>query len=350
MTLLGPIPTEDEAKQIIEESSAAVDAAVAARAAGKTEQEVAEAASDAVEKVRTLKFDFKPSKFGNLNTSSSSVYKYPKGGGQIAADTDYVTFEFFKYKPPFKGTGGRNKKDEYSASIESLTSAENILGGKPDGVKNIIMYMPEDIQSEYGANWSGAGFGFLAGRLMKGAGGNFDIGQAFKDLGDAGRKGAVDFIVNNANKALGSGVTTNQALGGITGTVVNPNVEMMYESPEMRTFSLTYKMFASTPGESNEIRAICNTFKKNMLPSFGDGGFIGVPNIVRVTFMTGNSPNPYVSQFKPCAITNVSINYTPDGSWASYKGGAPVATNITINFKEMKMLFAEDITVGAATF
>lgn len=348
--LLGPIPTQEEASQTIKESFAARDAALAARAAGKTEQEVAEAASEAVAEVKTIKFDFKPSKFGNLNTSSTSVYKYPNSGAQITPDTDYVTFEFFKYKPPFKNTGGKNKKDEYSASIESLTSAENILGDKPDGVKNIIMYMPEDIQSEYGANWSGAGFGFLAGRLMKGAGGNFDIGQVFKDLGDAGRKGAVDFIVNNANNALGSGVTTNQALGGIGGTIVNPNVEMMYESPEMRTFSLTYKMFASTPGESEEIRAICNTFKKNMLPAFGGGAFIGVPNIVRVTFMTGTSPNPFVSQFKPCAISNVSINYTPDGSWASYPGGAPVATNITINFKELKMLFAEDINVGRATF
>ena len=125
---------------------------------------------------------------------------------------------------------------------------------------------------------------------------------------------------------------------------------MMYESPEMRTFSLTYKIFSSTPGESEEIRGICNTFKKNMLPSFGGGGFIGVPNVVRVTFMTGSEPNPFVSQFKPCAITNVSVNYTPDGSWASYMGGAPVATNITINFKELKMLFAEDINIGDATY
>lgn len=287
--------------------------------------------------------------FGGINTAKSgqgSTYRYPNSGAQITPDTDYVTFEFFKYKPPFQDTGGGDKKAQYDASLNF--GKEQILGEKFG--KNIIMYMPEDIQSEYGANWSGAGFGFLAGRLMKVAGGNFDVGQVFKDLGDEARKKTADFIVNNANKALGSGVTIQQALGGIGGTIVNPNVEMMYESPEMRTFSLTYKMFASTPGESEEIRAICNTFKKNMLPSFGRGGFINVPNVVRVTFMTGSEPNPFVSQFKACAISNVSINYTPDGSWASYEGGAPVATNITINFKELKMLFAEDINIGDATY
>lgn len=302
------------------------------------------------ENKRSADVKFKPSSFGGINTAKAgqgSTYRYPNSGAQITPDTDYVTFEFFKYKPPFKDTGGKTKEDEYSTSID-FSDSSNVLGDKFG--KNIIMYMPEDVQSEYGANWSGAGFGFLAGRLMKAAGGNFDLGQGFKDFSDSARKGAVDFIVNNANKALGSGVTTNQALGGISGTIVNPNVEMMYESPEMRTFSLTYKMFASTPEESKEIRGICNTFKKNMLPSFGGGGFIGVPNIVRVTFMTGSKPNPFVSQFKPCAISNVSINYTPDGSWASYEGGAPVATNITINFKELKMLFAEDINIGDATY
>ena len=307
----------------------------------------AAAAKQKAEKEKAEKdFVLQPSSFGGLNLDSST-YRYPFSNAQIKGDTDYVTFEFFKYKAPFAGTGGKTKADEYSTSID-FTDSKNILGKKFG--KNIIMYMPEDIQSEYGANWSGAGFGFLAGRLMKAAGGDFNIGDAFKDLGDAGRKGAVDFITSNANKALGSGVTTNQALGGITGTIVNPNVEMMYESPEMRTFSLTYKMFASSEAETNQIRAICNTFKKNMLPSFGGGGFIGVPNVVRVTFMTGSSPNPYVSQFKPCAISNVSINYTPDGSWSSYKGGAPVATNITINFKELKMLFESDVAVEGASF
>jgi hypothetical protein len=321
------------------EQKAKENAAARARAAAQR-QKVAEA-----EKAKK-EFTLVPSKFGSLNLESST-YRYPYSNARIEGDTDYVTFEFFKYKAPFAGTGGKTKADEYETSID-FTNSENILG--PKFGKNIIMYMPEDIQSEYGANWSGAGFGFLAGRLMKAAGGNFDLGQTFKDFSDSARKGAVDFITSNANKALGSGVTTNQALGGITGTIVNPNVEMMYESPEMRTFSLTYKMFASNEEETKQIRAICNTFKKNMLPSFGGGGFIGVPNVVRVTFMTGSSPNPFVSQFKPCAISNVSINYTPDGSWASYEGGAPVATNITINFKELKMLFESDVAIEGVSF
>ncbi|AOV58747.1 baseplate tail tube cap [Synechococcus phage S-CAM3] len=286
--------------------------------------------------------------FGKTNSSDSSAMRYPFHQS-IAADSDYVSFEFYEYQPPFAKEGGGAKQTDYNSSI-----SDDILGAPKE---KILIYMPEDIQAEYGANWGGAGFGLISKGLMGGAAnvfdGTFNIGDAF-DAGMEAAKGAtkrktLDLVVGLANKALGTSVTSNQALGGMEGKVVNPNVEMMYESPEMRGFSLNFKMFSSNDGESDEIRKICNTFKRNMLPTF-EGAFIKVPNIVKVTFMTGNSPNQYVSQFKPCAVTNISINYTPDGSWATYREGRPVATQLTLQFKELKMLFAEDITIDGASY
>jgi len=294
--------------------------------------------------------------FGKTNTSDTSAMRYPKSA-DIVASSDYVAFEFYKYEPPFNQSRQGNQQQEYNMSV-----SDDVLGEK---LESILMYMPEDIQSEYGANWGAVGFGLIAKEIMSGAVGNFDLGSFLESAGGGIQRKLIDSIVSNANKALGTSVTTNQALGATTGKVVNPNVEMMYEAPEMRTFSLSFKMFASSAVESLEIRKICNTFKKNMLPEFG-GQFIKIPNIVKVTFMTGNNPNEFVSQFKPCAISNVSINHTPDGSWATYKGtvkndpnvqgggkeisGAPVATTLTIQFKELKMLFQNDITVDGASY
>ena len=298
------------------------------------------------------------SSFGKTNTSDTSALRYPKHQ-DITANSDYVSFEFYEYQPPFGSSGAKAAKTGYNDSI-----SDAILG---ESKEKILIYMPEDIQSEYGANWGGAGFGLLSKAIMGGVSntfdGNFNIGDAFdiglRAAGGSLQRKTIDTLVGVANKALGTSVTTNQALAGTEGRVVNPNVEMMYESPEMRTFSLNFKMFSSSADESEEIRRICNTFKKNMLPTFG-GQFIKVPNIVKVTFMTGNNPNEFVSQFKPCAVSNVAINYTPDGSWATYKGvskksdkaviGAPVATSITLQFKELKMLFADDITVDGASY
>ena len=40
---------------------------------------------------------------------------------------------------------------------------------------------------------------------------------------------------------------------------------------------------------------------------------------------------------------NVNVNYTPDGNYAVFQGGAPVATELKISFMETKLVFSEDI-------
>lgn len=282
-----------------------------------------------------------------LEGSSAGVLSYPRSH-VISSTSDYVSFEFFKYKPPFAKGEGENTSGQaasYNASSD-FGSGDNILG---EVTGSCIMYMPEDIQAEYGANWGAAGFGALSRTLLRGSTGNIDGETILKDLLGSAEKGIVDAIVGGANKALGQGVTTNQIFGGRSGKVVNPNVEMMYEAPEMRGFTLSFKMTPSTEEEAKEIKLICNLFKRSMLPRF-DGAFVKVPDVVRVTFMTGPSPNVYIPQFKPCAITNVSINSTAEGAWAAYKSGVPVSTELSIQFKELKMLFSEDIQDNTATY
>jgi hypothetical protein len=295
--------------------------------------------------------------------SGTGLLKYPFRI-PITEQSDYVSFNFYDYKPPFQtdaSDSGANARAlptyrSYSASSEeaNLTPAS--------GFKPVILYMPEDVNAQYGANWGGAGFGIgyreIAKTVANGGVADFDTLLDSILLGGlkiAGYKTAVE----NINKALGGNVSVNQLMGGVSGTIVNPNVEMMYEAPELRGFNLSFKMMSRSKEETAEIKQICTQFKKAMLPSFGgttfanaaeSGALLSVPKIVKVSFMTGNGLNEYVSQFKPCAITSVNINYTPDGAWATYKGGAPVATELQITFKELKLIFANEITDTGATY
>ena len=59
--------------------------------------------------------------------------------------------------------------------------------------------------------------------------------------------------------------------------------------------------------------------------------------------MKGSARNPNVAQFKPCAITRVQVNYTPDGTYATYHDGAMVATELSINFLESKLIFTKQL-------
>ncbi|CZR75367.1 hypothetical protein CDFC105_03946 [Clostridioides difficile] len=59
--------------------------------------------------------------------------------------------------------------------------------------------------------------------------------------------------------------------------------------------------------------------------------------------MKGSKEHPYLPRFKMCAITNMDVNYTPDGAYATYKDGQPVAIGLSLSFQETKICFAEDI-------
>ena len=59
--------------------------------------------------------------------------------------------------------------------------------------------------------------------------------------------------------------------------------------------------------------------------------------------MHGDGRNRYLPKYKMCAITDVGVNYTPDGNYAVFDGGDPVATELKISFMETKLIFAEDV-------
>ena len=71
-----------------------------------------------------------------------------------------------------------------------------------------------------------------------------------------------------------------------------------------------------------------------------------VPNLCKFTFMKGEETKKQLIQFKPCAISRVAVNYTPDGTYATYSDGSPIAIELQLSFVETKVLFKKDIKDG----
>lgn len=290
-----------------------------------------------------------------VQRTTTGALRYPHEM-TIEDETDYVTFEFFKYNPPF----GKSKYDsriDFSSVLE--TNAYKFYNSS--GVKNekqiksklspIVLYMPEDIQSQYGANWGGAEFGTAAVAMMRTFGteaGGLPI-TASSGIGMAKSK-LYDETLKQINSFTGSNINLNQFMGSVSGTILNPNTEMLYQGTTMRQFSLSFKMTPKDETEAKRIKQICNTFKKAMLPSLGGQTLLGesvslltIPDICQVTFMKGSKVHKYLPVYKLCAIAGVDVNYTADGAYATYAGGSPVSTKLTVSFKEMKILFQNDI-------
>lgn len=304
---------------------------------------------------------------GPLNDAkpTQETVRYPKGIKD--KDTDYVFFQFGKYNPPFKGTedSGANAYEQYNSSVQNMDPI-------PVGdVASLILPMPQDLSNELKNDWNAKSFTRLGKSAIAAAGaGNFQmIGKKGTLTDIAGNLDAIhsSIVSNVLNKipGVGGNLSFNDISGSTRGIVLNPNAEILYDSPNMREIGMVFKMVPFNDADSKNIKRICDTFRAASLPSYGNvttqtfkkskdtagkpisgSNFISVPLLCKFTFMKGSARNPNVAQFKPCAITRVQVNYTPDGTYATYHDGAMVATELSINFLESKLIFNDEISQG----
>ena len=309
----------------------------------------------------------------------------------IKVDTDYVFFQFGKYLPPFSREAG------YTSFLEEGTAAEvdlqnpltnastyelyNSSANNLDvsrSANNIVLPIPQDLSNEIQQVWQGKQF-TATGRaaLAAIAGGNMSYAKdVVKNItGNAKAiQTSLTSLALNSIPGVGGNIAFNDVSGSTRGIVINPNAELLYDSPEMREVGMIFRLVPRNKDESATIRNIIKTFRAASMPSWGAtggeplvGGFgsnpedvslenianyggednwIRVPNLCKFTFMHGDIPHPWLIQFKPCAISRVEVNYTSDGTFATYSDGAPVAVELSLNFMETKLVFADEVGLG----
>lgn len=294
-------------------------------------------------------------------SEGAGTYRYPMAGsdqGGITADGDFVLFQFYDYSAPF----GPNRRAD-SGVFDYNQANEYTPAG---GYSPIMLYMPEDISTGFRANWDGKSMSNLATdglRAMgrQGLGNKLASGAtAINNLLDkVGPLAGAAALQTATTKLAGDSLSYDDIFGGISGAIFNPNTELLFGGVQMRNFQLNYKLVPRHSKESAEINNIVTQFKRAMLPSTDPGkvfgfnptgknrgiklGFIGVPKLVKVSFMKGSGENPRLPRYKMCALISVDVNYTPDGTYATYTDGQPVAVGLSLNFQETKICFAEDI-------
>ena len=75
----------------------------------------------------------------------------------------------------------------------------------------------------------------------------------------------------------------------------------------------------------------------------GPNLFLKAPNTWRLRYMNqGGNEHAYLNKFKECAMMSSTVNYTPDGSYATYSDGSMVSYQLTVNFQEIEPVFDKD--------
>ena len=81
---------------------------------------------------------------------------------------------------------------------------------------------------------------------------------------------AENFLLNKsvdlANKLGATNLSASGLLSATTGVVFNPNLEVLYEGPDFRTFNFQFNLFTKSRKDAKEIYKIVETLRLASLP------------------------------------------------------------------------------------
>lgn len=221
---------------------------------------------------------------------------------------------------------------------------------KPRSIGSVTLPVPTAVSDSNSASWGEDKMD--AGKIAAS-----DI--AMKAIGG---EGAVDAAKNAIDTATGSSDEVKDALkqyfvGQATGVkgilartegkIINPNMELIFNSPQLRDFSFTWKMSPRSEAESIVIKKIIRMFKQSMAPKKTEAElFLRAPNTYKLQFIHAatRKEHDFLPLIKECAMTGFNVNYTPDGNYATYRNSAMVAVELSFTFKELEPIFNNDYT------
>jgi hypothetical protein len=132
------------------------------------------------------------------------------------------------------------------------------------------------------------------------------------------------------------------------GYAINPQQQLLFQGVDFRTFGLAFVMTPWNAQESNTIKEIIKTFRKYGSPTIlkNTAGFIFKPPAVfEVEFWSGSQQNQYLNKVTQCVLTQIEVNYAPNG-WTAHNDGAPVQTALNLGFQEIEIIDSTKIEGG----
>lgn len=244
---------------------------------------------------------------------------------------DVIKFNMVRYEP--------KKFQAEKLEFEERKENRQIIG-------TVVLPIPAGISDMNACNWGGqdinafeAGTQNLAMTGMTGAG----FVDTFKKLAEGiqGSNAEVKAAITAAFTA--SATSTNQVLQRTSGLVINQNLELLFGGPTLRPFSFTFKMSAREKGEAEEIRSIIRFFKQGMSPIRTQSSlFLKTPHTFQIQYRHKNEEHKFLNKFKECALTSFSVNYAPEGQYATYTDGAMVSYEMQMQFTELEPIFNDE--------
>ena len=288
-------------------------------------------------------------------------FAQPAGGWRYPLDLDSSkqdTLKIVAYeRQPRQFSGGAQ-----TAASGFLARRDTSNLGSPKGtiILPINGQIVDNSSVDYGDNTLNAleafvastAFTAVAGEVSEGSVGS-QLKAAFKNLNV--NEAALKEIIGSAaaakglNAISGTNQTANSIASRLSGTILNPNLELLFKGPQLRNFPFTYLFLPREKGEADQVIGIIRTLKENMTPRIQSNFFLKSPNIFSVEYLKGGTPHPYLNRIKLCALRSCNVEYAPLGTYATFPDGMPHAVRMTLQFTELDPVYSEDYGEAAGT-
>ena len=280
-------------------------------------------------------------------SSRGALYRYPLD----IPDLGYDFIKITAYEYVAAGAGGRDLR----SAAQVGQSAASRLYTNP--LETIILPMQPNLSETNAVDWGGDKLNAIQAMGARAAMGAIE-GMGSLDMGKLGQvAGAAindikDMVADESTKKFIAAYFAGQAVGAnvqarATGNVINPNLELLFSGPQLRTFNFNFTFTPRSAREAEEIKRIIKTFKRNMAPQrSSEGLFLKTPRIFKLEYIYNDTDNqhPFLNKFKPMALRSFGVNYTPDGSYATYKdNGSVTSYAVTMAFGELEPIYADEI-------
>jgi hypothetical protein len=138
---------------------------------------------------------------------------------------------------------------------------------------------------------------------------------------------------------------TKGLLTRVSGAMVNPNLELLFTGPQLRSFNLTFKMSPRNPSEAKQVKKIIRFFKQGMaVQRTTIGLFLKSPNTFKLQYLYGvnKKDHEYLPRIKECALLSCDVNYTPMNSYMTFNDGSMVSYEMSLQFQELEPIYEDD--------
>ena len=306
----------------------------------------------------------------NTNKADRNL-RYPYA--MLDSNTDYLKIDIATYSPPGLNLSDKDKgavvenedpttKKKFQTVNKnfSLETGSNVNSNIIKQAKHtIILPIPQQLSDTSAISWGDAGLNALEafgvsvtqGVMTQGLAGIEQALNVVRDnaggvlLSEDVRKAVAAALSGEAIGLIGGNVSGSQLVSRATGQVFNPNLELLFEGVNIRSFPFSFEFFPRNPTEADQVKRIIRTFKKSMSARKSGNTadiFIGAPDVFQLTFMKGGSKHPFLNRFLPMALTNMNLSYTGSNTYSTFYDGTPTHMKLDLTFKELNPIYFED--------